>query len=91
MASHSPPKALRIAPAALACMLVALACSTARSPQPTPPVVSAAGPRVAATAEHEWRDCLRFSREWEQASRLSPTPSLSARSVTLAPTCLQSP
>jgi len=89
MAHCFPPKVPRIAPAALALMLIASACATGGSPQPAPPPVSAAGPRVAATAQSEWRDCLRFSREWEQASRLSPTPSLSARSVALGPTCLQ--
>jgi len=90
MARRSPSKVPRIASAAFTCLLIAAACAT-RGPQPAPPAVSsAAGPRLAATTADEWRSCLRFSREWEQASRLSPTPSLSARSVVeLESTCLR--
>jgi len=93
MARRSPSKLPRVAPAGFACLLIATACATSRSPQPAPPPVSsAAGPRLAATTDGEWRSCLRFSREWEQASRLSPTPSLSARSVVeLESTCLRRP
>jgi hypothetical protein len=45
--------------------------------------------QVATTEDGAWRDCLRFARSWEPASRLSPAPSLSARSVTLGPSCVE--
>lgn len=82
MASHHHGSTLQIARAGLACMLITVGCAAGGNSQ-------LQGPQVAAIADREWRDCLRFSRAWEQASRLSPTPSLSARSVSLGPTCLE--
>jgi hypothetical protein len=80
MASHQRGWTLQIARIGFACLLIGAGCATGGNAQLD-------GPQVAATGE--WRDCLRFSRAWEQASRLSPAPSLSAHTVSLVPTCLE--
>lgn len=83
-ASHTRSTSHQIVRAGLACILIAAGCATGGSQQ-------LPGPRVAATAtqDRQWSECLRFSRPWEEASSLSPTPHLSAHSVALRPTCIE--